>query len=385
MAEAADDEREEELSSIVAIFPELTIDPSDPFSASLDIPVSPAEPLIARFPPPVDGAPPTTLQNVVPNPQNGPQSQALDQHRLSHLPPLQLQISLPTGYPEKNAPVVKLATNPAWVPSSTIAELEAYVSELWEEYGHMQVVFAYIDYLQQAAERGLDLSLVNNGILDLDQAMKIALLDFDITTKKQIFEKETFDCGVCLDPKKGSMCYRLQKCGHVFCCDCLKEVYNNAITEGDIASVKCLEFGCGVEKEAGARRAKKPARTISPNELLQIPLERSVVQRYVDLKRKKKLESDQSTIYCPREWCQGPARSEKHPKRTLTDLIANDDPDSDLEDEGKRKLHCPRTIAIGIQTDLVIRMFSVQRLWQFQGLMLPGSFNFIAISTRIED
>jgi E3 ubiquitin-protein ligase RNF14 len=332
MAEEQDDEREEELSSIVAIFPELTIDPSDPFSASLDLPVSPADPLLVRFPPPIEGAPPTTLPTAAPsNAQNG--ANLLDHHRLSHLPPLQLQIRLPPGYPEHDPPSVKLAATPSWIPSQVLQELESYVTGLWEEYGHMQVVFAYIDYLQQAAERAFDLSSQNGGILDLDQAMKIGLLDFDITTKKKIFEKETFDCGVCLDPKKGSMCYRLQKCGHVFCCDCLKEVYNNAITEGDIANVKCLEFGCGVEKEAGARRAKKPARTLGPNELLQIPLERSMVQRYLDLKRKKKLESDQSTIYCPREWCQGPARSERHPKRTLTDLIANDDADSDAEDE----------------------------------------------------
>jgi E3 ubiquitin-protein ligase RNF14 len=333
MADSQDDEREEELSSIVAIFPELTINPSNPFSASLELPVTPATPLLVRFPPTVDGTPHTALPNA-PNAGPGAPQNHVDQdaQHLSHLPPLQLQIDLPDGYPEEKPPAIKLTTTPPWLPSNSLQELEKYIHELWEEYGHMQVVFAYIDYLQQAAERGFDLASQNDGILDLDQAMKIAILDFDITTKKQIFNKETFDCGVCLDPKKGSMCYRLQKCGHVFCCDCLKEVYNNAITEGDIASVKCLEFGCGVEKEAGARRAKKPARTLGPNELLQIPLERAMVQRYVDLKRKKKLESDQSTIYCPREWCQGPARSEKHPKRTLTDLIVNEDSDSEPED-----------------------------------------------------
>jgi E3 ubiquitin-protein ligase RNF14 len=58
--------------------------------------------------------------------------------------------------------------------------------------------------------------------------------------------------------------------------------------------------------------------SIAPSELLQIPLDEKVVQRYADLKRKKKLEADESTIYCPRSWCQAPARSKKYPK--ITDL-----------------------------------------------------------------
>lgn len=48
-------------------------------------------------------------------------------------------------------------------------------------------------------------------------------------------------------------------------------------------------------------------RTLEPSELLQIPLEQETVQRYIKLKRKKRLESDRSTVYCPRQWCQGPA------------------------------------------------------------------------------
>lgn len=49
-------------------------------------------------------------------------------------------------------------------------------------------------------------------------------------------------------------------------------------------------------------------RTLEPSELLKIPLEQETVQRYVKLKRKKRLESDPTTVYCPRQWCQGPAR-----------------------------------------------------------------------------
>lgn len=50
---------------------------------------------------------------------------------------------------------------------------------------------------------------------------------------------------------------------------------------------------------------------LEPSELLGIQLEQETVQRYIKLKRKKRLESDKRTVYCPRQWCQGPARTSK--------------------------------------------------------------------------
>lgn len=58
----------------------------------------------------------------------------------------------------------------------------------------------------------------------------------------------------------------------------------------------------------GLNARRKEDRTLEPSELLQIPLEQEMVQRYIKLKRKKRLESDRTTVYCPRQWCQGPAR-----------------------------------------------------------------------------
>ncbi|KAF2097865.1 RWD-domain-containing protein [Rhizodiscina lignyota] len=306
-----DDEREEELSSITAIYPELVVDPSNPFSASIDIPVAPSTPLAVLFPPAID-----TLTQI-----------PLDTHRLEHLPPLQLHIILPNGYPSECPPHLEIKTTPSWLPAETLERLIKEGHNLWEEYGRGQVVFAYIDFLQNEAEASFELITPQNEELEIPQEMKIELLDFDIKMKRKKFEAETFDCGVCLEPKKGSVCYRLMKCGHVFCVPCLQDFYNNCISEGDVASVRCIDPDCG--KENGRRRKKSG--TLNPSELLQIPLDKEVVKRYVELKRKKKLESDKSTIYCPRKWCQGPARSKKYPK--VTDPFSMEAFESDSEDE----------------------------------------------------
>ena len=119
---------------------------------------------------------------------------------------------------------------------------------------------------------------------------------------------------------------------------CLQDFYNACITEGDVSSVKCLDPECGKATKAGPnfaqdqthqRRTRKDP-TLSPSELQQIPLEQDIVQRYVKLKRKKKLESDRNTVWCPRQWCQGPARSKKTQR-------ADDADDSESEAEAPER------------------------------------------------
>ncbi len=137
-------------------------------------------------------------------------------------------------------------------------------------------------------------------------------------------------------------------CGHVFCVSCLQDFYNTCITEGDITQVKCLTPNCAKDfngtplPKIGSviprgKGKKGQDRTLSPNELLQIPLDQETVQRYVKLKRKKKLESDRTTVYCPRQWCQGPARSNKCPKPDEDDIGA----ETASEDEEEQQQYDP--------------------------------------------
>jgi E3 ubiquitin-protein ligase RNF14 len=204
-----DDERAMELTAIEAIFPELQHDPKDPFTASIELPINPIESFSVLFPQLADGAPPTAIPtppnsdgegNSEGNAEDAPFTQeiALDVHQLSHLPPLKLDIVLPSGYPASNPPRFALSTSPSWLPAHTIRELEEYGEQIWEDFGRDQVVYSYIDHLQQAAERGFDLVKSRNAPFEIPQDLKIALLDFDIKAKKETFHKGTFDCGVCL-------------------------------------------------------------------------------------------------------------------------------------------------------------------------------------------
>ena len=305
---AEHDERMEELSTLSAIFPELTTDLTSPYSASLDLAIEPMKPLLVRF------APSESKEDTYA--QAGTKGAAYIEHdvELSHLPPLILQVTLPSGYPTQNPPQVRLETKPAWLPQSKLEELELELKPLWEEYSRCEILFAYINYLQDAAERGFDFEYSSEGCLVLPVTLEKELVDFDAVTKDAVFNAGTYDCGICLEPKKGSSCHQLKRCGHVFCRQCLQDFYNNAITEGDVAGIKCLSPDCGKDDMGIARRRKRRSeRTLYPGELLAIGIEESMIRRYVEMKRKKKLEADKNTVYCPRTWCQGPARSTKFP------------------------------------------------------------------------
>jgi len=224
--------------------------------------------------------------------------------------------------------VASLATDHDWLPAEKLKALEDQVGALWEEYGRCQILYTYIDYLQQAAESGFDFDQSAEGCLTLPTTLEQPLVDFDKSTKLSVFNKGTYDCGICLEPKKGASCYQLERCGHVFCRQCLQDFYNNAIKEGDVATVRCLDPSCG--KDVGGVRQRKVQRPLHPRELLAMGIDETTARRYVEMKRKKRLESDKNTIYCPRDHCKHPARSSKYPP-VPADLADYPDSDSDTE------------------------------------------------------
>lgn len=134
------------------------------------------------------------------------------------------------------------------------------------------------------------------------------------------------------------MCHRMLDCGHVFCVDCLQGFYNTAIKEGDISAVICPEPNCAKDRAKTASPGSKHKRVrtfIHPSELLQIPLDQDMVRRYLMLRYKLELESDRRTVYCPRKWCNGAARSKKHKKPQGLELPEVSDDDSASEGEEK--------------------------------------------------
>lgn len=209
-----EDERALELSTVAAIYPELLVNPDglSPFSASIQVCVEPISPLLLRFPT-AYGTPSAALLTPPDSISTGNDNAKADHqvdpgedvHQLSHLPPLNLHISLPEGYPIQEPPVVLLESQYSWLPEKSVEELSESVHEVWEDMGRDQVVFSYIDHLREAADRGFDLVGGEAQALDVAADLKVALLDYDLKAKRAKFEHETFECGICLGMARGPL------------------------------------------------------------------------------------------------------------------------------------------------------------------------------------
>lgn len=272
------DERSQELSTIATIFPELHI--LTPHTSTISIPVALICPLRVSFP------------------------QATTQ--ISHFPPITIHFTLPPGYPSDSAPRVTLSTSPSWIPGPTLDELTTEVNAFWEEYGRSPVIFTIIDHVQQSSERAFGLLPPPSSSLELPADLQEALTAFDRRTKQEQFDRETYACGICLEPRKGAVCHRLRSCGHVFCRACLREYYSACIVEGDVSSVGCIDLKCKRAQKGSALVGLTP--TLPPGELLEIGISTESVARYETLKLKGALEKDPGTIWCPRTWCQAASR-----------------------------------------------------------------------------
>ncbi|KAI5820070.1 RWD domain-containing protein [Pyronema omphalodes] len=293
----SDDERSQELFTIASIYPdEITL--LSPYSASLVLPVTPLSPLTIQF---TSSAP---LQ-------------------LRYLPPIKIIFDLPESYPASEPPRIEIKTQPEWIPGNILQGLKKECDQLWEE--GMQSVYAVVDHIQQFAEGQFG----GNNIV-LPEELKEEMMKFDQDAQREVFAKGTYDCGICLEPKKGAQCHALRSCTHVFCKSCLVDWYSGAITEGDVSAVRCSDPVC---VKAATRQAAQPDApptpppegadaptppkpsiqplppTIPPEELEEIGIPTDLVTRYVALKKKKTLEKDPHTIYCPRKWCQNPSKS----------------------------------------------------------------------------
>lgn len=248
-----EDERTLELDALSAIYSELVI--TGPHSGSLSIDVN--------LPHPISIQPPGKSENV----------------EIKHLPPVLFTFELPPGYPYKSSPLITLEA--AWIAREECqAKHIPTLIQLWEE-THEPVIYTMIDWI---TANGFE-NFVTDEVGRTDFAL---LLTHNAHSLQQEFERKSFLCQICQYHKKGAVCTQLG-CSHVYCTECLKAYYTALIEQGYIEQVKCAEPTCG--------------QTLEPEQLRAL-VGNDLHERYKALVKKFELESDPSTLVCPRDSCQ---------------------------------------------------------------------------------
>ena len=115
------------------------------------------------------------------------------------------------------------------------------------------------------------------------------LLDYDKREREREFAESFFDCEICFLSLPGTKCKRLEQCGHVHCCECLRLHVTTKIRSGDVTKIGCPSGSC--------------------KESLSLHVIRELVssdtfERFDQLLLQRTLDKMGDVIYCPRPSCQ---------------------------------------------------------------------------------
>jgi len=211
---------------------------------------------------------------------------------VQHLPPILLQLSLPSTYPSEQPPNARI--NATWLTSHQVQQLQQHLLDMWNAAAGLPICYTWVDWLQQDSlaylgiSDTLDLSQfaapgISNtpnqvattrpDILNSSQpgpephsehdgqhhhaepcqpcqnqsAEKVLmdLLRFDAAEKLRAFHRGTWTCGICFEQFPGRSCVQASlQCGHVYCQSCMAQQCGLHVKEGSLEFLRCPEPDC---------------------------------------------------------------------------------------------------------------------------------------------
>ncbi|XP_059471240.1 E3 ubiquitin-protein ligase RNF14-like [Neocloeon triangulifer] len=266
---------------------------------------------------------------------------------VKHLPPIELSFELPDNYPSQQKPDFILSCK--WLTRGQLSKLCAHLDHLWEEQVGLEILYVWTQFLKEESLKFLDITsslnisqIYSRQITSLEQkrrkqlALKqpqvwkkreerikvegerrkevklpderavldlhpsefiVAVLQkYDEEKSEAVFKKSNQTCNVCFSSKFGQDCIRFEKCGHIFCKDCIRGYFEVQIKDGQVKSLKCLEDKCDVEA--------------LPSQVRQV-LSEETFAKYDAALLAATLDTMMDIIYCPRKSCQYPVSVEQ--------------------------------------------------------------------------
>jgi len=218
---------------------------------------------------------------------------------VKHLPPLTLQLSLPSEYPIAGGPPsFHLAC--VWLTSGQLAHLCSLMDIKAEEMSGSPVIFSWGELLRDATaalitDNGTSVTLaVSTESPDIravaectdPMAAMMEVLQYDHQRELAAWRQEIQQCLICFTGKPGSQFVHLGGCLHAFCRECVTEMARLHVMEGSILELRCPQPDCRAE--------------ISPN-ALEYVLDDEAYERWHSLKLQQIMTSElEGLVFCPR-------------------------------------------------------------------------------------
>jgi E3 ubiquitin-protein ligase RNF14 len=197
------------------------------------------------------------------------------EEQVRFLPGITFRFSTGDKYPESAPPEISLACS--WLSRDKLDKVEKDMIQIWEISKEL-CLFNMIDELSERAK-----TLFGLEILHLEETTFEEVIAFAEREEHIRFEQGMYFCGVCLENKKGTECFKLSRCGHIFCQvtplsisenirirtgnlyqECLRDYYGMCITEGLVNQVTCCDTTC-------SKSLKKPPDPKTPQDHSIIP------------------------------------------------------------------------------------------------------------------
>jgi E3 ubiquitin-protein ligase RNF14 len=190
------------------------------------------------------------------------------------LPGITFRFSTGDKYPESAPPEISLVCS--WLSRDKLEKVEKDMIQIWETSKEL-CLFNMIDELSERAK-----TLFGLEVLHLEETTFEEVIAFAEREEHIRFEQGIYFCGVCLENKKGTECFKLSRCGHIFCQvnplsivknigtgsllyqECLRDYYGMCITEGLVNQVTCCDTTC-------SKSLKKPPDPKTPQDHSIIP------------------------------------------------------------------------------------------------------------------
>src|SRR2546423_10086303 len=131
------------------------------------------------------------------------------EEQVRFLPGITLTFAASEKYPESEPPAIALEC--CWLSTQKLRQVEDDARQIWETSKEL-CLYNIIDEITEWAKNIFGLEM-----LHLSQTAFEDAISFAQKEEERRFAGGAYFCGVCLEDRKGTECFKLSRCGHIFC------------------------------------------------------------------------------------------------------------------------------------------------------------------------